>query len=133
MNPGQLTLAALLAGALARWREAVTVAAATVFVALVLSFVLPPSYRATASFVTTDAGLKLNTGGLTDLAAEPGISGIASQLGLGSARDPSESPAFYDQLLSSRELLTRLLLSRFPDPGARADAADDSVTLLSTL
>ena len=58
---------------------------------------------------------------------------IATQLGLGSSRDRSESPLFYEQLLSSRELLTRLLLSRFPDPGVRPGAADDSVTLLSTL
>jgi len=100
---------------------------------VVLVLILPPSYRATASFVTTDAGLKLSAGGLSDLATDPGISGIATQLGLGSSRDRSESPLFYEQLLSSRELLTRLLLSRFPDPGMRPGVADDSVTLLSTL
>src|SRR5258705_2905370 len=131
MTPERLTLAALFAGTLARWREAIAVAAATVALALALSLVLPPSYRATASFVTTDAGLKLNMGSLSNLDGEPGLAGIASQFGLGSTRDPSESPAFYDQLLSSRELLTRLLLSRFPDP--RAAAAADSLTLLGIL
>ena len=50
MNSGQLSFAALLAGMLVRWREVVTVAVATVFVALVLSLVLPPSYRTVASF-----------------------------------------------------------------------------------
>ena len=119
MNTGQLTFAALLAGMLVRWREAVTVAVATVVVALALSLVLPSSYRAAASFVTTDAGVQLPRG-LGDLAAEPGLGGLASQLGLGITKDPSESPAFYVALLNSRELLTRLVLSRFPDPQSRA-------------
>ena len=128
-----LTFPVLLAGTLSRWRITLAVAGGTVLLALTLALILPPTYRGTASFVTADAGLKLNTGGLSDLATDPGISGIATQLGLGSSRDRSESPLFYEQLLSSRELLTRLLLSRFPDPGVRPGAADDSVTLLSTL
>jgi len=133
MDNGQLRFPALLAGALSRWRTAVAVAFGTVLLAAALAVILPPSYRGTTSFVTTDVGLRMGGGGgaLSGLAAEPGISGIASQLGLGSTRDPSESPAFYEQLLNSRELLTRLLLSRFPDP--RAGAAGDGVTLLSTL
>jgi uncharacterized protein involved in exopolysaccharide biosynthesis len=131
MTAEPLTLAALLARTLGRWRAAIGVASATVVLALVLSLVVPPSYRATASFVTTDAGLKMNMGGLSNLEAEPGLAGIASQFGLGSGRDPSESPAFYDQLLSSRELLTRLLLSRFADPRSAGDA--DSLTLLAIL
>jgi len=131
MTAERITFAALLAGTLARWRGAIVVATATVALALGLSLVLPPSYRATASFVTTDAGLKMNLGGLGGLDAEPGLAGIASQFGLGSGRDPSESPAFYDQLLSSRELLTRVLLSRFADP--RAPTVADSLTLLAIL
>jgi len=114
-----LTFPVLLAGTLSRWRITLAVAGGTVLLALTLALILPPTYRGTASFVTADAGLKLNTGGLSDLATDPGISGIATQLGLGSSRDRSESPLFYEQLLSSRELLTRLLLSRFPDPGVR--------------
>jgi len=131
MDSGRLSFPALLAGTLARWRMAVAVAASTVLLALGLGVILPPSYRATASFVTTDAEIGLRAGGLADLAASPGISGLASQFGLGGPRDPSESPAFYTQLLSSRELLTRLLLSRFPDP--RTAVPDDSVTLLTLL
>lgn len=127
MNPGQLSFAALLAGMLVRWREVVTVALATVFVALVLSLVLPPSYRTVASFVTTDAGVQLPRG-LGDLAMQPGIGGLASQLGLGVTKDPSESPAFYVALLNSRELLTRLVVSRFPDP--RSEAPGDSADLV---
>ncbi len=131
MDSGPLTFPALLVGTLARWRTAVAVAAGTVLLALGLAVILPPSYRATASFVTTDAEIGLGAGGLTELAGSADISGLASQFGLGGRRDPSESPAFYAQLLASRELLTRLLLSHFSDP--RTGAPDDSVTLLSLL
>lgn len=131
MDSGQVTFADLVAGALSRWRTAAAVAGGTVLLALVLALVLPPSYRATASFVTTDPQVRLGTGGLADLAASPGISGIATQLGLGTSRDPSESPAFYAQLLTSRELLTRLLDSSFPDP--HTPAPHDSATWLGIL
>ncbi|MGH7606447.1 MAG: hypothetical protein ACREME_03825, partial [Gemmatimonadales bacterium] len=125
MEPGPLTLAALVAGAVARWRQALAVAVGIVLLTLGLSFVLPPSYRADTSFVTTDASIELPRG-LAELATQPGLSGFASQLGVGPSRDPSHSPAFYAQLLESRELLTRLVLSRFPDPrtGEPADSAN---------
>jgi uncharacterized protein involved in exopolysaccharide biosynthesis len=122
MDSGPLTFAALLAGMLLRWRTVLVVAVATIFVALALSFVLPPTYRALTSFVTTDAGVQLPQG-LSALAAEPGMSGLASQLGIGSSRDPSVSPDFYAQLLDSRELLTRIVTSRFADPRASGDSA----------
>ena len=127
MDPGQLSFAALLAGALARWRLAATVATGTIVLALGLTFIVPPSYRATASFVTTDASVELPRG-LSDLADQAGLSNVASQLGLSGSRDPSQSPVFYYQLLQSRELLTRLVLSQFPDP--RSDVSGDSATLV---
>jgi len=131
MDSGPLTFPALLAGTLARWRTAVAVAFGTVLFTLALALLIAPSYRATASFVTTDAEIGMRAGGLADLASSPGISGIASQFGLGGPRDASESPAFYAQLLASRELLTRLLASSFPDP--RTAAPGDSATLLALL
>lgn len=127
MDSGQLTFAALLAGTLSRWRQAAAVAGGAVVVAVLLSFILPPSYRATTSFVTTDATIELPRA-LSNLAEQPGLSGIASQFGLGGARDPSQSPAFYAQLLQSRELLTRLAQSRFRDP--RAAQSTDSADLV---
>jgi uncharacterized protein involved in exopolysaccharide biosynthesis len=131
MDSGPLTFPALLAGTLARWRAAVAVAAGTVLLALALAVILPPSYRATASFVTTDSDIGAGGRGLADLAGSADLSGIASQFGLGGRRDASESPAFYAQLLVSRELLTRLLLSSFADP--RGSVAGDSVRLLTLL
>src|SRR2546422_4744196 len=58
MDSGQLSFAALLAGALSRWRLAVTVATGTIVLAVGLTFIVPPSYRATATFVTTDASVE---------------------------------------------------------------------------
>ena len=120
-----LTLAPLTAGILARWREAVWVTVGVTVIALVLAFVLPPRYQSQSTFVVaTDNGVKLPRG-LADLASQPGISGLASEL-MGAGNDPSTSPAFYAQLLISRELLTRLVLSRFPNDGSGepADSAD---------
>jgi len=127
MDPGPVSFVALLSGVLARWREALGVAAGVVALAILLSLVLPPRYRATTSFVTTDANGGLPSA-LADLASQPGLSGLTSQLGIGGSRDPSQSPAFYTQLLQSRELLTRLVLSKFADP--RSDQPADSATLV---
>src|SRR3989442_10058307 len=94
-GPPPLTFSALLAGTLSRWRIAAAVAGGTVLVAAALAVILPPSYRATASFVTTDAGLKLSGGGgVSALATGPGFSAIAGGLGLGRARAPPGAPAF---------------------------------------
>jgi uncharacterized protein involved in exopolysaccharide biosynthesis len=121
MDSASLTFPVLVAGMLARWRAAAAVMAATVLIALVLSLVLPPTYRSVTSFVTADAAIQLPQG-LADLASEPGLSGIASQMGIGTGKDPSVSPAFYAQLLDSRELLTRVVRSRFPDPRTPGDS-----------
>ncbi len=125
MHSDDLTLAALVAGILTRWRDAIWVALGVVALALLLSFVLPPRYQSQATFVVaTEGGVQLPKG-LADLATQSGLSGLASQFGLGGS-DPSTSPAFYAQLLGSRELLTRLVSSRFPNPWAQApgDSAD---------
>ena len=128
MDSNRLTLTALVTGMLTRWREAVRVVAGVVALALLLSLILPPKYQSIATFVTADAGVQLPKG-LADLAAQPGVSGLASQLGLGAGSDPSASPAFYSQLLGSRELVTRLVQSRFANP--RTDAPSDSADLLA--
>ncbi len=121
MDSASLTFVELLAGMLGRWRTVLGVAAAIVILALALTVVLPPTYRSEASFATSDLGPQLPPA-LSELATEPGISGLASQMGLGTSRDPSTSPAFYAHLLASRELLTRVVQSRFADPRAPADS-----------
>lgn len=129
MTQGDVSFPLLLAGTLRRWRIAALVAGGLVFIAVVLMLVLPPSYRSQASFVTTSSSVQLPRG-LSDLAEGIGAADLADQFGLGASREPSESPAFYYDLLNSRELLTRLALSRFPDPRT---PRGDSVPLFTLL
>src|SRR5436309_7792730 len=80
MDSAPLSFPGLLAGTLSRWRTVLWVAGGIVALALALTLVLPPSYRATASFVTAESPSDLPSG-LSDLAREPGFSGLASKLG----------------------------------------------------
>jgi len=123
MAERDLSFPLLLVGILRRWRAVSIVAAGVVGVAVVLMVVLPPAYRSEASFVSSSSNVQLPRG-LADLAEGVGASDLADQFGLGSAREPSESPIFYSHLLNSRELLTRLALSRFPDPRGSGDGSD---------
>lgn len=100
----------------------------SIIVAVAASFIVPPVYRARASFVAnSSSGSKIPSG----ISSSPGVSGLISQLGGSIGGDPSESPNFYIQLFQSRELLTRLALSRFPNP--RTDAPNDSAALIDIL
>ena len=122
-----LTLGDLAVGMLTRWRVVMwSIVTALVIATGALIFV-PAIYRSHSSFVTSGGGgLKL-PGGL----ATAGLAGIASQFGLNTSADPSTSPDFYAELIDSRELLTRLALSKFSDP--RSKAPNDSATLLQIL
>ena len=82
--------------------------------------------RARASFVT--AGSEQQQDGKRTLRQGAGLQGIASQLGVSSGGDPSESPNFYVSLIESDELKRRLLSSLFQDP--RGKSPSDSATLL---
>lgn len=126
--PPPLTFARWFIASLRRWRLGAVVGLAVGGALVVAALVLPPSYRGEASFVSnTSEGVKL-PGGLAGLA---GMGGLASEMGMNLGGEPSESPAFYVQLVRSRELLTRLLESRFADP--REDAAADSAELVDIL
>jgi uncharacterized protein involved in exopolysaccharide biosynthesis len=99
--------------------------AGTLLVAAIAAIVLPPVYEAHASFVTaSSSGGKMASA----LSSGVGLQGIASQLGVGTVGEPSESPNFYVKLIESEELRRRLLNSRFRDPRARSPR--DSATLL---
>jgi uncharacterized protein involved in exopolysaccharide biosynthesis len=90
---------------------------------------IPPVYRSQASFVANSSSSNKLASGLAGGAGALG--GLAAQLGMGSTLDPSESPNFYIELMRSRELLTRLLKSRFPD--SRSSSPRDSAELLDLL
>jgi uncharacterized protein involved in exopolysaccharide biosynthesis len=124
-----LTLSRWLAETLLRWRLIALVVALT-FVATALAvIIIPPIYRTQVSFVANvTSGSRLPTSALG--AAGP-LAGLATQLGVASGADPSESPNFYVELIQSRELLTRLLQSKFRDP--RGASAADSARLIDIL
>jgi uncharacterized protein involved in exopolysaccharide biosynthesis len=98
-------------------------------VAVLAVIFIPPVYRSQASFVANSSSSSKLAGGLAS--GGGGLGGLAGILGMSSTVDPSESPNFYIQLIKSRELLTRLLKSRFRDP--RSASPRDSVPLLDLL
>ena len=123
-----LTFTRWVAGILLRWRMVVAATIAAVLIGIAATLIVPPVYRANASFVANSSSNSRLQG---TSAGGTGISGLISQLGGSVGGDPSESPNFYVELLSSRELLTRLLESRFPNP--RTENPRDSATLLTIL
>lgn len=124
----QLTFTRWLAGVVQRWRLIAATAILATVLALLSTLVIPPVYRSNASFVA-------NTSNGSKAAQAAGAAGpigdMLSQFGGTLGGDPSESPNFYLQLLASRELLTRLLESRFPDP--RTASLTDSARLIDIL
>jgi uncharacterized protein involved in exopolysaccharide biosynthesis len=124
-EPRPLTFAAWVAGALRHWRLAVRTLVVCVVLSGLLALVMRPVYRSAASFVANASKGSRVPQGLGSLAGLAGLSSAMGSLG----GDPSESPEFYAQLIQSRELLTRLLDSRFADPRSPGDSA----TLLAIL
>ncbi|HEY8831895.1 MAG TPA: GNVR domain-containing protein [Gemmatimonadaceae bacterium] len=124
-----LTFSGWFADTLVRWRTIARVVGLMVVLAVLAVIFIPPVYRSRASFVANSSASSKLASGLGSGAGALG--GLAATLGMGSSLDPSESPNFYIQLIQSRELLTRLLNSRFADP--RSDPPKDSAVLLDLL
>jgi uncharacterized protein involved in exopolysaccharide biosynthesis len=123
-----LTFSRWLAESLLRWRLIAKVMGVTIVLAILALIFIPPVYLSRASFVAnTSSSSKLPS----SISGAGALGGIASQLGMASAGDPSETPGFYMKLIESRELLTRLLLSRFHNP--RSTSPADSATLLDIM
>lgn len=91
----------------------------------IVSFLIRPTYTATTTFVPEQGA------GASRLPA--GLAGLASQFGVSVGPDASKSPKFYAQVLQSRELMERVLLSRYISSQHSAATPPDSVTLLVVL
>jgi len=107
---------------LKRWQVLLGLPVLVAVFTTALSFLVPPTFTATTTFVPEVGAGRLPTS----------FTGLASQLGIPLGPEASQSPRFYAQVVKSRELLERVLLSRFSDPRGY-DSADDSVTLLQIL
>jgi uncharacterized protein involved in exopolysaccharide biosynthesis len=88
-----------------------------------LWLLLPPTYTASTTFVP-EAGAQSRL--------PQGLSGIAGQLGITLAQGPAESPRFYGQVLRSRQIMERVLQTRYRIPGGAPNPAD-SASLLQLL
>jgi uncharacterized protein involved in exopolysaccharide biosynthesis len=132
-EPGSepLTLALWVAGVLNRWRTVVICVVAVLALALLSAAVLSPVYRVSVSFAPNPSSTSKLGGAISSLSSGA-LSSLTSGMGLGSVGgEPTESPEFYVELMQSRELLTRLLLTRFPDP--RTSATSDSARLVDIM
>src|SRR5688500_16369095 len=113
-----------LAGVLLRWRLVAGITVATLLLGLLATFIIPPVYRSHASFVAnSSSSAKLQGAG----SSSTGLGGLISQLGGSVGGDPSESPHVHVELLARRELLTRVIQSKFANP--RTDSRRDRATL----
>ena len=88
-----------------------------------ISFLVPPTYTASTSFVP-----EVRSQGRLPAA----LAGLVSQFNISLGTDGSESPRFYADVAKSRKILDRLLLTRYADPRPTGGVAD-SITLLSIL
>jgi len=108
-----------------RWRVVVGLPLAAALMVGTASLAVPPSFTANTSFVpeaNTQARLPSSLGGLA---------GLAGQLGVSFGGEPTQSPRFYGEVVRSRELLERVLLTRYSDAGTTGAGSADSATLLS--
>jgi len=115
-----ISLLGALNALLRRWRLVVGLPILTAVVTALLSFAVRPTYTATATFVPEAR----NQSRLPS-----GVAGLAGQLGLPIGLEPSQSPRFYADVVRSRALLERVLLSNYPDPRGREGATDSTMLL----
>jgi len=108
---------------LRRWRVVFGLPLLAAAVTGIVALVVPPTYTATTTFVPETR---------TQTRLPSSIIGLAGQIGMPLGVEPSQSPRFYGDVLRSRELLERVLLSRYPDPRG-GDRTADSTTLLRIL
>ena len=108
---------------LRRWRLLVGLPVLAAVVTAIVTLLTPATFTATASFVP-EVGRQARL--------PSALQGLAAQLAISTGAEPSQSPRFYADLVMSRELLERILLSQYPAP-RQMKRLEDSTTLLRTL
>ncbi len=113
LRPGLGTFFSTLAELFEQWRLVLGIPFLCMVLAAVWVLLAHPTYRAIATFIVdSDQGqLRMGTG----------LSGLVSQLGLPVAGG-GQSPAFFADLATSREVLLAVAGTRYPAPGDRSDS-----------
>ncbi|HWC73717.1 MAG TPA: Wzz/FepE/Etk N-terminal domain-containing protein [Gemmatimonadales bacterium] len=119
----ELPLVEIVNTLLRHWRVVVGVPLVAAVLTTAVVFMLRSTYTATASFVPE---------GRNQNRLPTGSGALISGLGINLAMEPTQSPRFYADVVRSRELLERVLTSRYAYHETRGGAAD-SVTLLQLL
>ena len=113
---GEVSPLALLNVLLRRWRIIVVLPFVAAVIAAAYSLTVTEIYTATTRFIPESGSQGSGLSGLAGMAAQLGIS-------LGGGASGNQSPEFYAEILTSREIVQRVLLSTYQDP----------LTLLSVL
>lgn len=110
--PGLGTFLLTVAGVLKQWRLVVVIPLLCIVVALVWVLVVRPTFRAMTSFIVdTEAAPLRGTGGLASLASQFGFP----------VSSGGQSPAFFADLATSREVLLAVAAAHYPTSRARGD------------
>jgi len=112
-SPGLRTFLVTIAALLRQWRVVITIPLVCVVVAIALVLVIRPMYRSIATFIVDSETATLQGAG--------GLAGLATQFGF---RLPSggQSPQFFADLATSREVLLAVAGSKYPVSPARGDS-----------
>src|SRR5438876_6296880 len=100
----EIHLLAILGILLKRWRAVIGIPVIAALAVLGISFLIPPTYTATSSFVPEVRSQSRLPAGLV---------GLVSQFNIPLGLDGSESPRFYADVARSRKILDRLLVARY--------------------
>jgi uncharacterized protein involved in exopolysaccharide biosynthesis len=122
-----LTVGTWIAGILERWPLVLKVVLGAVLLAGIAAVAIPPVYRTKVSFVANST----SSSKLGSALGSGALSSLAGSIGMPAVGDPSESPAFYSDLIESEELRRRLVTSKFPDP--RTENPNDSAVLVDIM
>lgn len=105
---------------LRRWRLVLGLPLAAAVLTAAVSLIVPPTFTASTAFVPEAApGSRVPAG----------LAGLAGQFGVSLGAQASQSPQFYAEVVKSREILDRVLRSRFTDPRSPHNPPDSASLL----
>jgi uncharacterized protein involved in exopolysaccharide biosynthesis len=110
---GEVTTIEIASVLLRRWRIIVGIPLVAAVVTAVIALMMTPIYTATVTFVPENR----SQGRLP-----PNVTSLVGQFGITLGSEPTQSPRFYADVVRSRELLERVLLTKFPVTAAGSDS-----------